>query len=157
PAPIASAATSVRPASAPSAPMGCRTSKGTLVRCSSFRLTTTSPTTRASCIDLRGVSVARVDVYRVDNADDGCIDRAVLQAGGHAGGAAADNQHGLADPRIHRVHGNEVVGVRFSVGIRGPHDHQFRAEESRILARGDNGPDDTTEDHAGPLDALRLA
>ena len=33
----------------------------------------------------------------------------VLEAGGHARGAAADDQHGLADAGVHGVDGDEIV------------------------------------------------
>src|SRR5687767_8124457 len=92
PAPIESSATSARPTAAPSAPIGCTTSSVMPSRFGSLRVMTTSPMTFASC-----TSVAGGDLHRVDDADDGRVHGAVLQAGGHAGGAAADDEHGFAD------------------------------------------------------------
>ena len=67
--------------------------------------TTTSPMTRASCMS--GSAVVHLD--GVDDADDGGVDRAVLQARRHARRAAADDQHRLADAGVDGVDRDEVV------------------------------------------------
>ena len=62
-----------------------------------MRVATTVPITRASCMLVRRLSIV------VDDADDGGVDRAVFQAGGHPRRAAADDQHRLADAGIDGV------------------------------------------------------
>src|SRR4051794_18562016 len=91
PAPTESTATSGRPAGLRSGVSGCSTRSLMPTRLSSLRVATTSPMTRASCTGL----LHQID--GVDDADDRGVDRAVLQAGRHAGGAAAHNEDGLAD------------------------------------------------------------
>ena len=66
--------------------------------------------TRASCI-------SRVTVHGVDDADDGGVHRAVLQAGRHPRRAAADDQHGLADAGVDGVDGDEVVAFGLAARI----------------------------------------
>ena len=58
------------------------------------------------------------DFDGVDDADDGGIDRAILQARRHARRAAADDEHRLADARVDRVDGDEVVA--FGLAARDP-------------------------------------
>ena len=89
------------------------------------------------------------DFHGVDDADDGRVDRAVLQAGRHAGGAAADDEDGLADTGVDGVDGDQVGAFSFSVRIHRPRDQQLAADQPRVLAGGDDGPDDAGENHWG--------
>ena len=81
----------------------------------------------------------------IDDADDGGVDGAVLQARRHAGRAAADDQHGFAEAGIDRVDGDEVAAFGLAVRIDRPRDEQLVADEPLVLARGDDGPDDLGE------------
>src|SRR5687767_11449172 len=103
---------------------------------------TTSPTTRAICMRLR-----LVDFDRVDHAHDRRVDRAVLEAGRHPRRAAADDEDRLADAGVHGVHGDEVRALEFSGRIDGPRNKKLRAFEPLVLAGGDDGPDDSGEEH----------
>src|SRR5688572_26106407 len=141
PAPTESTATSVRPASWPSAPIGWRMSSLVLSKPGSLRVATTSPITRASCTAL----LRDVDV--VDDADDGGVDRHVLHAGGHPGGAAADDQHGFADPGVHRIDGHQIIALGLALGIDPARQQQLAADQARILPRRDNGTDNAREKH----------
>ena len=143
PAPTASTATSVRPAALPSAAIGCSTSSVRPCRLSSLRVTTTLPMKRLAELHQSPVG----HFHGVDDADDGGVDRAVLHAGGHAGGAAADDQHRLADAGIDGVDGDEVVAFGLAVGVHRPRDQQLVADQPRVLPRGDDGPDDAGENH----------
>ena len=66
---------------------------------------------------------------------------------GHPRGAAADDEHGLADAGVHGVDGDEVIAFGFAVGIHRAGHEQLVADEPRVLPRGDNGPDDAGQDH----------
>src|SRR3954447_22070149 len=129
PAPTASAAISVRPAGCLSAPSGCRISSFKAKRLGSLTDDTTSPTTRATCTS------GPLHLDGVDDADDGGVDRAVFQSGGHTCGAPAHDQHGFADPGIHRVDGHEVIALRLAVRVHAACHEQLRALEARVLPR----------------------
>src|SRR5918995_2447404 len=137
PAPAASTATSVRPAAVPSAAIGCSTSSFSPVRFSSLWVTTTSPTTFASCT--RSRPPCHFD--RIDDTDDGGIHRTVFQASGHPGRAAADDQYCFADTGVDGVDRHQIVSFALAVGIDGTGDKQLVAHEPGILAGGDNRPD----------------
>src|SRR5688500_3331 len=143
PAPTASTATSVRPTAVPSAAIGCSTSNVRLARFSSLRVTTTLPMTLASCTG----SVSCRDFDGVDDADDGGVDRAILQSRGQPSRAAADDQHGFADAGVDGVDGDEVTAFRLAVRVHRARHHQLVADEARIFPGGDNGPDYAGEDH----------
>ena len=107
----------------------------------SFMVATTSPMTRASCID----AASSLTSIGVDDADDGGVDRTVLQAGRHARGAAADDEHGLADAGVDGVDGDEIVAFRLAGRIDRARDEQLGADEPLVLARRDDGADDLGE------------
>src|SRR6185295_8651362 len=89
PAPIESSATSVRPVARRSGVTGWSTRSLWPTSAASLTDATTDPTTRAICT---AGSLLYFDL--VDDADDGGINRTVFQAGRHAGGTAAHDQHG---------------------------------------------------------------
>src|SRR5678809_861610 len=120
-------------------------------------------------------SCSFINIHTVDNANDGGIDRcsftanrlrrgtaldhqqhlfvhagvdwAIPPSGRHAGRAAADDQDRLANAGVDGIDGNEVGTFSFSVGVHGPRDQQFAADQPRVLPRRDDGPDDTRENH----------
>src|SRR5688572_3210819 len=147
PAPTASTATSVRPAALPSAASGCRMSSVLDARFSSLRVITTSPITLASCMGRNRVQGSVADFHRVDDADDGRIDGTVLHAGRHPRRAAADDQHRLADAGIDGVDSDEIAAFGLAVGIHRPGDQELVADEPRVFAGGDDGPDDAGKNH----------
>jgi hypothetical protein len=63
------------------------------------------------------------------NTDNGRIDRTVLQAGGHAGRAAADDEDRLPESGVDRVDRHEIVAFGFALGSMG------RAMSSLLLTR----------------------
>src|SRR5688500_11774449 len=103
---------------------------------------TTSPMTRASCM---GNSVRDFD--GVDDADDGRVDGAVLQAGGHACRAAAHDEDGLADAGVDGVDGDEVAAFSLAARVHRARDEQLVAHEPLVLARRHDGTHDLGEDH----------
>src|SRR5688572_21301912 len=121
PAPTASTATSVRPTALPSAAIGCSTSSVLFARFSSLRVTMTSPMTLASCTGL----IACGDFDRVDDADDRGIDGTVLHAGRHAGRAAADDEHRLANAGVDGIDGDEIGAFGLAVRVHGTRHHQL--------------------------------
>src|SRR5258707_13313206 len=146
PAPIASTATSGRPAGWRSAASGCTSISLIPTRFSSFRVATTAPMTRASCISDGGMGgsplLLLLQLYFIDDADDGGVDRAVFQARRHPRGASADDEHGLADAGVHRVDGHEIVSFGLAAGIHRTDNEQLVADEAWVLARRDDGPHD---------------
>ena len=78
----------------------------------------------------------------------GGVDRAVLQAGRHARRAAADDEHGFADAGVDRVDRDEVAALGLAARIHRPRDEQLAADEPRILAGRDDGPDDLRQEHS---------
>ena len=100
-----STAMSVRPAGCRSGVIGWMISSLRPVRLSSFLVTTTSPMTRARCM-------ASLEFDGVDDADDGGVDGTIFHARSHARRAAADDEHGFADPGVHGVDGHEVSRLR---------------------------------------------
>src|SRR4029450_11684546 len=88
------------------------------------------------------------DVDGVDDADDGGVHRAVLHAGRHAGGAAADDEHRFAHTGVHGIDGHPGAALGLAVRVHRPGDQKLVADEPRVLPRGDDGPDDAGEDHA---------
>src|SRR5436190_11286802 len=139
PAPTESTATSGRPTSAPSAPIGCTSISLRLSKLGSLMVATTSPITRASCMNLLA------DVDAVDDADNRGIHRRVLHARRQARRAAAHDQHGFADAGVHRIDGDEIIAFEFAFGIDRAGQHQLVADQPRIFSRRDDGPDDTCE------------
>src|SRR5712671_72149 len=81
-----------------------------------------------------------IDLHRVDDADDHGVDGTVLHARRHARGAAADDEHGLADARIHGVDGDEIVSFSFAARIDWADDEQLIADQTRIFPRRHDGP-----------------
>src|SRR6266516_1588890 len=88
-----------------------------------------------------------IDFYLVDDADDGGVDRAILEAGRHPRGAAADDEHRLSDAGVDRVDRHQIVAFRLSAGIDRTDNEQLVADESWVLARGDDSPHDFGEKH----------
>ena len=111
PAPTESSATSVRPA-------GCRrTRRAAGARAASSPTRFASLTVDDDVADDAGElhrQASVLDLDGVDDADDGGVDRAVLQARRHARRAAADDEHRLADAGIDGVDGDEVVAFGFA-------------------------------------------
>ena len=66
---------------------------------------------------------------------------------GHARGAAADDEHGLADAGVDGVDRDQVVAFGLAVRVHRARDQQLVADQPRVLPRGDDGPDDAGEDH----------
>src|SRR5581483_6209646 len=87
------------------------------------------------------------ELHGIDNADDGRIDRTVLEAGGHAGRAAAHNEDSLADAGVDRIDGHEVLAVGLAAGIDRPRHEQLAADQAGVLSRGDDGPHDLRQQH----------
>src|SRR5262245_42578997 len=83
-----------------------------------------------------------IDLHVVDDADDGRVDRTIFQARRHPRGAAADDEHGFTDPGIDGVDRHEVVAVGFPAWIDRTDNEKLVADESWVLARGDDGPHD---------------
>src|SRR5262245_6714148 len=83
-----------------------------------------------------------IDLHVVDDADDGRVDRTIFQARRHPRGAAADDEHGFTDSGVDGVDRHEVVAVGFSPRIDRTDYEKFVADESWVLARGDDGPHD---------------
>jgi len=73
---------------------------------------------------------------------------AILQSCGHAGGAAAHNQHRLAEPGVHGVDSHDVAAFGFAFGIHGPRDQELAADQARILTGGHDGADHFGENHS---------
>src|SRR5262249_741017 len=99
--------------------------------------------TRASCIS--GPGVLHLD--GVDDANDGRVDRTILQARSHARRAPAHDQDGLAETRIDRVDRNQIASLGLPVRIDRPRDEQLVADEPLVLARRDDGPYNLGNDH----------
>src|SRR6185295_20142744 len=96
---------------------------------------------------LHGQLVRNID--RIDDPDYRGVDRAILQPRRHAGRAPAHHEHRLADARIHRIDGDEVVAVGLAARIHRAHHQQLAADEAWILTRGDDGANDFCEEHRG--------
>ena len=90
-------------------------------RFSSFRVATTVPITRASCMSGR-------DVDCVDDADDSGVDGAIFQARRHARRTATDDEHGLTNACVNRVDGHEVTTFGFALGVDRTYDQQLAAD-----------------------------
>src|SRR4029077_17605791 len=95
--------------------------------------------------------VLPVQLDRVNDADDGGVPRAAPAFGGHARGAAGNDQHGFAESRVHGVHGDQVAGFVAAFGINGLYDEEFLSFQARVFAGCNDGADDTGEDHEGAL------
>src|SRR5687767_9670702 len=139
PAPTESTATSGRPTSFPSTPIGCTSSSVVPSNAGSLRVATTSPITRASCM---AVCLFR-DVDGIDDADYAGIDRRVFHARRHARRAAADDQYRFADAGVDGIDRDEIVAFGLAFGIDGPGQQQLVADQPGIFSRRDDGPDDT--------------
>src|SRR4029434_6303897 len=97
----------------------------------SLRFATTWPITRAICMALirhpaSGIRYPADDrcsrsslhnVDGVDDADDGGVDGTIVHARRHARRAAADDEHGLTDTRIHGVDGDQMIPFGFAFRI----------------------------------------
>src|SRR4029450_4849071 len=83
----------------------------------------------------------------VDDADDCGIDGTVLQPGGHPGGAAADDEHGLADARVNGVDGHQVAAFGLAARIHRPVHQQLGTPQAFVFARRHPGADDFREYH----------
>src|SRR5262249_46747149 len=74
-------------------------------------------------------------------------DRTVLHARGHPRRAAADDQDGLANPRVHGVDRYEVAAFGLSPRVHRARDEQLATDQPLVLPRRDDGPDNLCEDH----------
>jgi len=92
--------------------------------------------------------VMRVEVDGVDDADDGGVDGAVFAFGGHAGGAAGDDEDGFAETGVNGIDGNQIAGFVGALGIDGFYDEQLLAFEARVFASGNDSADDASEKHS---------
>ena len=88
-----------------------------------------------------------VQLDRVDDADDGGVDWAVLAFGGHAGGAAGDDEDRFAEAGVDCIDGNQVAGFVAAFGIDGLYDEELFSFEARVFASGNDGADDASEKH----------
>src|SRR5450759_507445 len=88
-----------------------------------------------------------LDLDGVHDADDGGVDRAVLEARGHSRGTAADDEHGLAEAGVDRVDRHEIAAFRLPGGIDRARDEQLGADETLVFPRRDDGPYDLGQDH----------
>src|SRR5450759_2370338 len=111
-----------------------------------FIVQTTLPMTRPSSMLFfpRGGEfglVQRVELHFIDDANDRGVHGPVLAFGGHARGAARDDQHGLAESGIDRVHGDQVAGFVGALRRNRYHDEEFLSFETRIFTRRNHGAD----------------
>src|SRR4051794_38253980 len=97
--------------------------------------------TLASCT----IPASVADLNGIDDADDRRVDRTVFQSRRHPGGAAADDEYGLADAGVDGIDRDQVAAVDLAARIHRPGDQQFSADQPWILARSDDGPDDFSE------------
>src|SRR5262249_19457664 len=115
-----------------------------------FTVTTMSPTTLAICISQLSSEASAswlVDFDRIDNADDRSVPRPVLQTGCHPSRSAAHDQDRFTNASVDSVDCDDVVSLRLSTRIDRTRNHQFAADQARVLSRRDNGPDDSCEQH----------
>ena len=56
-------------------------------------------------------------------------------------------EHGFADAGVDRVDRDQIVAFGFAARIDRTDDEQLAADEPRILAGRDDGPDDFGEEH----------
>src|SRR6266481_3863297 len=103
-------------------------------RLASFMVDTTQPTTRPRYIVKYPLSGIQAD--GIDDADDGRIDRRIFAALRHAGRAAGDGEHGLAEPGADGIHRNHVAGLVLAIGADRFQDQQRLAFEARVLPGG---------------------
>src|SRR4029079_7676570 len=78
------------------------------------------------------------------------VDRAILHARGHPRRTAADDEDGFAESGVDRIHGHEVAALGLAAGIDRPRDQQFVADETLVLPRRDDGPNDLGQNHYSP-------
>src|SRR5712692_911008 len=166
PAPTESSAMRGRPLSRPLRSSGWTISS---LRPSSegfLMVQTTLPMTRPSCmllfslgLNARGEPrggefglVQGVEPSLVHDADNGRVHGPVLALGGVARRAAGDYQHGFAESRVHRVHGNQISG--FVGAFRGDrlHDEKFLAFEPRVFPRRNHCANDAGQNHEGRVE-----
>src|SRR5438128_1133955 len=86
--------------------------------------------------------VLLIDIYGVDDADHRGVDGTILEPGGHPRGAAADDQHRLADAGVHGIDRDEVIALALAARIDRPDDEQLAADEAGILSRRHDRADD---------------
>src|SRR5712691_6192614 len=154
PAPTESSAMRGRPLSRPLRSSGWTISSFWPSNEGVLMVQTTLPMTRPSCMLLfsRGGEfglVQRVEPSLVHDADDGSVHGAVPALGGVARRAAGNHQHGFAESRVHRVHGNQVAGFINAFWRNRFNDEEFLAFEPRIFPRRNHCADDAGQNHEG--------
>src|SRR5690349_10255 len=95
-------------------------------RLSSLRVATTLPMTRASCMG------SFVHFDRIDDSDDGGVDRAILHPRRHSCGAAADDENGFADAGVDRINRHDVIAFGLAARVDRARDEKLGADEPRI-------------------------
>jgi hypothetical protein len=83
----------------------------------------------------------RTNFNSVNDADNGCINRAVFAAKSHARGTALHYQDDLSDARAHRVYRNNMAFFVLAVHINKPRDQQLAPGQAVIFSRGNYSPD----------------
>jgi hypothetical protein len=81
----------------------------------------------------------RTNFNCINDADDGCINRAVFAAKSHARRTALYYQDNFSDARAHRVYCNNVAFLIIAVYINKPRDQQFAPGQAVIFSRGNYG------------------
>jgi hypothetical protein len=78
-------------------------------------------------------------INRIDDADDGGVNRHIFAAFGHACRTALDDQYEFAKARPYSVHGDEMAFLVLSLFIDQASDKQFAPLQAFIFSRRDDG------------------
>src|SRR5687767_11991409 len=95
---------------------------------------------------------AREPVYVIDHADDHGLERHAVAARDLARGVSLlDDQHLLADPRVHAVDGDELLSLRRAVEAERLDDEELVVLQLGVLVGGRQRADHAGEDHGVPV------
>jgi hypothetical protein len=87
---------------------------------------------------LRDYDCLLVYFNRIDDADDGGINRAILAAESQPRRTALNDQHGFLNARADRINGDNVTFFIFAVDADEPRDKQLAPVQPLVFARGDD-------------------
>jgi hypothetical protein len=88
-----------------------------------------------------------IRLHDVNDANNRCVNRAILATLCHAGRTALYDQYQLSKPRADGIDGDNVAFLILAVDPDRAHDQEFSAMKPLIFSRCDHGPDYSGQYH----------
>jgi len=100
------------------------------------------------------VDLRTADLHRIDNANNGGVDRTLFAAKGHSGRAALYDQDQLVNACTDSVYGNKMTLFIFTINTHKSRDKQLPTVKAIILTGGDDGSNYASKNHDGRWETM---